>query len=307
LSLPPPHGFGDDERSRHLRNRPPADALRWVEASLRAKVRSARACRGGISSAIHVLRVEGHDGLRSVILRRYVMDELNVEEPDIAVREARTLRLLERADTPTPQLLALDATGDLAGVPSVLMTRVPGRLDWSPVDLDPWLHRLAMVLVELHDAPITAADGVQPFAPYAPESWEPPHWLSNERLWERALQVFHGPRLDLDDVFIHRDYHPGNVLWLRRQVSGVVDWQAASIGPRSVDVWHCRGNLLSRFGLDVCDRFLDVWRSASGHPYHPWAEAVMLVDAIGWLQPRRPQEQRDLELLLATRLAELGA
>ena len=35
-------------------------------------------------------------------------------------------------------------------------------------------------------------------------------------------------------------------------MSGVVDWQAASIGPPPVDVGHCRANLLT-FGRPVAD------------------------------------------------------
>jgi aminoglycoside phosphotransferase (APT) family kinase protein len=302
-----PHGCGDDARSQRLRRRPPESALMWVERSLGVSIRGVRAYRGGITSAVHGLRIEGKGGVETVVLRRYVIEELAVEEPDLAAREARVLRLLDRCDVSTPGLLAVDPTGEDAGVPSVLMTRVAGRLDWAPTELDPWLHRMATVLPAIHKAPISLRDGVQRFVPYEPESWEPPTWLRDKRLWDRALDVFHGPRLDPDDVFIHRDFHPGNVLWGRGRVEGVVDWQSASIGPRSADVWHCRGNLLGRFGLPIADRFTDVWESISGHTYHPWSETVMLVDVVSWSDERTAQELRDLEDLLARRLAELGS
>ena len=303
--LPTPHGFGDDPRSRLLRRRPPVEALDWVEREIGGVVRSVRAYRGGSSSAIHGLRVERvGGGVETVVLRRYVLEHLNLEEPDLAEREARVLGLLDACQLSTPQVLAVDPTGDDAGIPTVLMTRVPGRLDWSPADLEPWLRRLAEVLPAIHEAPI--AEGVQEFTPYAPESWDPPPWI-DAALWERAVAVLHGPSLDPDRVFIHRDYHPGNVLWRRGRVTGVVDWQAASLGPRAADVWHCRGNLLGRFGLDVADRFLELWQSVTGAGYHPWTEAVMLVDAVGWGGRRAPHEQRTLADLLARRLAELGA
>ena len=302
--LPTPHGFGTDAHSRRLRRRPPDAALQWVERSLNVSVRGVRAYKGGSSSAIHAIRVDGAGRPATVVLRRYVVERLNLEEPDLAQREAEVLGLLERCSVPTPELLACDPTGLDAGDPSVLMSRIGGRVDWSPSELDRWLYRLAEVLPSIHEAPITV--GVQDFVPYEPESWEPPRWLRDKRLWARALDVFHGPRLDPDRVFIHRDYHPGNVLWRGGRVSGVVDWQAASLGPRAADVWHCRANLLGRFGLDVADRFLHAWESITGETYHPWAEAVMLVDAIGWLRPRPRDERRTLEILLARRLAELG-
>lgn len=303
--LATPHGFGDDPRSRVLRRRPPTEALHWVERRTDARVTAVRAYKGGSSSAIHGLRLERAGGHRdTVVLRRYVLEHLNVEEPDLAEREARILGRLDACPLPTPQLLAVDPTGDDAGVPTVLMTRVPGRLDWSPTDLEPWLRRLAEVLPLIHEAPIT--EGVQQFTPYAPESWDPPAGI-DAALWERALAVFHGPRLDPDRVFLHRDYHPGNVLWRRGRVTGVVDWQAASVGPRAADVWHCRGNLIGRFGLDVADRFLAIWQAVTGCSYHPWTEAVMLVDAIGWGGRRSPHERAVLADLLARRLTELGA
>jgi len=98
-------------------------------------------------------------------------------------------------------------------------------------------------------------------------------------------------------------------------VSGVVDWQSASLGPRSVDVFHCRANLIDRFGLEVADRFVEVWEAVSGARYHPWAEVVMLVDAIGWAPEARTERARrrteralrDLEHALARSLAALGA
>lgn len=307
-SLPTPHGFTDDPRSRFLRRRPPDRALAWLEKQLGASVVAVRACRGGSSSAIHAVRVATASGRHTVVLRRYVIDELNVEEPDIAERESRVLRLLERCELETPELLAVDPTGEEAGVPTVLMARVPGRLDWSPTDMDRWLHRLAAVLPAIHHSPIDEDDGVQRFQPYEPETWDAPGWMRNPSLWDRALEVFHEPSEDPDRVFIHRDYHPGNVLWRRGQVTGVVDWQAASIGPRAADVWHCRANLLGRFSLEMADRFVLEWESLTGDTYHPWAETVMLVDAIDWMtrHDESPRVRRDLEELLARRLAELG-
>lgn len=303
----PPHGFGEDARSRWLRQRPTPAAMRWVERSLQVTVTGYRAYRGGASSSIHGVRVVDGVGRRTVVLRRYIDADVLADEPDIAAREARVLQALARAPLQTPELLAVDDTGNGAGVPALLMSRIPGRVVWSPPALEQWLHELAATLPPLHATSIADSARVQEFVAYDPPSWEPPDWFKDRRLWDRALTFFHGPRLDQDRVFIHRDYHPGNVLWLRGKVSGVVDWQAASLGPRAVDVWHCRGNLLGRFGLDVADRFVKLWEQVSGHAYNPWAETVMLVDAIGWLGPRTEGKRQLLERLLARRLAEFGA
>jgi aminoglycoside phosphotransferase (APT) family kinase protein len=302
-----PHGFGDDPRSKTLRRRPSGGVLAWAEQSLDARVVMVRALRGGSSSAVHALRVVIGGGTQSVILRSYVVPDVVEEEPDIVEREAAVLGLLDRTPLPTPQLLGADPTGSDAGVPCLLMTRLPGRVIWSPTELEPWLRNLAELLPAIHEMPLGEQDRVPEFRPYIPESWAPPPWMRRPELWDRAVEVFHGPRLDPDRVFVHRDYHPGNVLWRCHRVAGVVDWQAASRGPRSVDVFHCRGNIIDCFGLDVADRFIDIWQTVSGSTYHPWAEVVMLVDALGWRpESRTERSARDLEEALARRLAELG-
>ncbi|MEX1007899.1 MAG: aminoglycoside phosphotransferase family protein [Acidimicrobiia bacterium] len=265
-----------------------------------------RALRGGMSSAVHEIAVQLTGGaVTQVVLRRYVRPEVNLEEPDIAEREQHALQLTEATDIPTPRLLGCDPTGTDAGVPSLLMSRLPGRLVWSPTHMEVWLRRLAAVLAPIHATPLPAQHGIRPFAPYEPERWDPPPWLRRPSLWSRAVDIFHGPVLDAPNVFIHRDYHPGNVLWRRGRVAGVVDWQAASIGPASIDVGFCRLNLLRRFDFQVAARFTDLCEDLTHTRYHPWAEVVLLVDVLDSGHDTPPRDQETLEGMLARALAEL--
>lgn len=301
----PPHGFGDDERSIFLRRRPPASTLRWVEQRLGERVTRVEARRGGSSSAIHALTV----GASRVILRRYVITAVIEEEPDIIDQEVRALRVLQRSSAVTPVPIVTDEAGEHADVPALVMSCLPGRVNWAPSDMERWLHQLAEVLGPIHATPWRSEDGIRAFRPYAPERWDPPPWLRDGSIWDRAVAVFHEPPIDDATVFINRDFHPGNVLFRRGKVSGVVDWQAAAIGPPSVDVSHCRGNLIARFGLEVADRFTEIWQDVSGEHYHPWAEAAMAVDALTWHghSTRPSREREDIETSIARALAELGA
>lgn len=300
----PPHGFGDDERSVFLRRRPPASTLRWIEEQLGEPVTRVEARRGGISSAIHALTV----GDGRVVLRRYVIADVVDEEPDIVDQEVRALRVLERSSAVTPVAIVSDAAAVHADVPALVMSWLPGRVTWAPSNIEAWLRRLAEALPPIHATPWRADDGIRDFRPYMPDRWEPPPWLRDRSLWDRAVQVFHAPPADDAKVFINRDYHPGNVLFRRGKLTGVVDWQAAAIGPPSVDVSHCRRNLIRRFGLDVADRFTKLWQEVSGERYHPWAEAAMAVDALSWQVPgsRPHREREDIETSIARALAELG-
>lgn len=69
-------------------------------------------------------------------------------------------------------------------------------------------------------------NGIRDFRPYRPDRWEPPPWLRDRSIWDRAVVVFHAPPADDAKVFINRDYHLGNVLFRRGKRAGVVDWQA---------------------------------------------------------------------------------
>src|SRR5215470_7003452 len=69
----PAHGFCDDEQTRRLlRSRPPRQALAWAGACLGGPVASARALRGGMSSAVHLVTARRPSGEREqAVLRRY--------------------------------------------------------------------------------------------------------------------------------------------------------------------------------------------------------------------------------------------
>jgi aminoglycoside phosphotransferase (APT) family kinase protein len=304
LDRSPAHGFRDDEPTRRLlRSRPPRQALAWAAARLGDPVVSAGALRGGMSSAVHLVTVQRPGGRRDqAVLRRYVRPD--PDELDPAAREARALRLAGAADVPTPALLAVDPDGSQAGVPALLMTRLPGRVDWWPSDLDRWLERLAGLLPRIHGTALP--HGALPrFAPYRQEGYRPPGWARYPRIWERAVEISHGPAPDLPAVLLHRDFHPGNVLWRYGRVSGVVDWLGACSGPAAADVAHCRLNLLT-MGIEVTERLTGIWERAAGTAYHPWGDVVTVVGFLDDLRDDWGSERHLVEDMLARAVAELG-
>lgn len=267
---------------------------------------SARALRGGMSSAVQLLTVQEDDGhRRQAVLRRYVRPEHNEQEPDAAGQEARALRVAWRAGVPIPALLAVDPAGTGAGVPAVLMSRLPGRVDWWPSDMGRWLRHLAETLPVIHAAPLPSADGLRPFAPHPQASYEPPGWARYPHVWERAAQISHQPPPRLPAVLLHRDFHPGNVLWRRGTVSGVVDWQDACTGPAAADVAHCRVNLLD-LSADAARRFTSLWQRAAGATYHPWTDIVTIIGFLDDLRDDEGPGRLLIEDMLARAVAEVG-
>jgi aminoglycoside phosphotransferase (APT) family kinase protein len=232
---------------------------------------------------------------RTLVLRCYVRPELNKEEPDLAQREAAALEVAAQTDVATLDLVAVDPAGDVAGVPALLMTWLPGNVVWDPKAPMRWLARLSDVLPSIHQAD-ASAPGLGRYFNYAQDDYTPPPWSSNPTLWERAVEIFHGPILEDIRCFVHRDYHPGNVLWRRGQVTGVVDWQSACVGPPSIDIAHCRANLLG-YAPELADAYTDMTEESTGRPFHPWADIASLIGMLDGLRatPPRPSGRQAIE------------
>jgi aminoglycoside phosphotransferase (APT) family kinase protein len=301
----------DERRSHHgfelsaadealLRGPVPAQALQWVAVELgpNARVLASWPLAGGTSSAVHAVRVDtAGSRAHELVLRRFVRLDWLAEEPDTATREAEALDLLHEVDLPTPRLVAVDVDGSVAGAPSVLMTRLPGRVEWDPPVVEGFLRELAEPLPVIHSVSVAARARLPEYQPYPLRMRRPPVWASRPDVWKRAIEALEGDRPRGDErLFIHRDYHPGNVLWHDGRVSGIVDWVNASIGSPWADVGHCRVNIASELGHDAADRFLDMYRAAAGRsdeydPYWDISAAIGGLDEDADTQPSPADEQ----------------
>jgi aminoglycoside phosphotransferase (APT) family kinase protein len=261
-------------------------------------VLAAEALAGGTSSAVHAVRVDMGDARpHELVLRRFVRLDWLAEEPDLAAREAAALGLLADVDLPTPRLVAVDPDGSVAGSPSVLMTRLRGRIEWDPPTVDAFLLALAEPLPVIHSVRVSAGGVLPGYRPYPLAMHRPPRWAARPDVWECAIDLLERGGAPSDErLFVHRDYHPGNVLWEGGRVSGIVDWVNASIGSPWADVGHCRVNIASELGLKAADRFLDLYRGVSGradeyHPYWDISAAIGGLDEDADWQPSRADEE----------------
>lgn len=260
-----------------LRGEVPARALAWVEQAVGAPVVSQQALEGGMSSAVHLLTT-GAAGLDRVVLRRYVLDWVVTEEPHIPGNEALALQLV--ADNPdgipAPRLIASDPDGSQLGVPATLMTALPGSLVWDPPKRTPWLRALAELAVRIHALP--APSRLADWSPYEPYARTPPPWSEHPDAWLTAYELWDGPPPPSERVLVHRDFHPGNVLWSDGAITGVIDWVSTCAGPPEEDISHCRANLAAHHGQDWADEFLEIWQGLTGkRDYHPYWDLTSVV------------------------------
>jgi aminoglycoside phosphotransferase (APT) family kinase protein len=249
------------------RRRPTAASLAWVEAQLGAGARVVRWRRltGGLGSSVHRLTVERRGRRQAVVLRQYEGDH---ESGELVEREARALRELALTAVPAPELLAASVTGAEAdGRPSLLMTKLAGRLDLTPDDPDRWLGQMAAAAAAIHDLDLA-------FPPFEPwfriDRLRVPGTATRPALWREVHRVLQEPAPAAVPRFLHRDFQHFNLLWSRGRLRGVVDWTFASRGPAAVDVGHCRLNLAVLFSADRAERLRLAYEAETGHPLDPW-------------------------------------
>jgi aminoglycoside phosphotransferase (APT) family kinase protein len=257
----------------------PLRALDWLEDALGPGVLlSAHPLRGATSSTLFRLQTKAGPDL---VLRLFTNQDWLVEEPDAPRREAANLLKMRPYNLPVPELVALDPDGSRCGVPALVMTSLPGRVDLTPADMDGWLSQLAELLPRLHAFELTGHPWR--YAPYQDlAKLQVPGWSRFPGRWEQAIRIARRPFPDFQPTFIHRDYHPVNVLFEGSRLCGLVDWPNACAGPVGVDVAHCRLNLASMYGLAVADRFLEHCQAAMSTywQHDPFWDLMSVMDGL---------------------------
>jgi aminoglycoside phosphotransferase (APT) family kinase protein len=269
----------------------------WVARQSGAPVVRVTRLAGASSAAVHAVRLA--DGTR-LVLRRYVWRGFLDDEPIAARREVDALGFAAAHHLPAPTLVAADLTGgDIGdGIPALLMTWLPGRA--VP---DPDVGLLAQKLAAIHDTD-PAGFPYRYFAWNRDRTTGPPAGAPRPRLWERAIALWHDATPSYRPVFIHRDYHPGNVLWRRRALSGVVDWVNACRGPIGCDLATCRGNLVDLAGRAVAERFIAAYTTLTGERLDPYWEMAGILEAD--LADATPVELAQQEACLARAVAAIS-
>jgi aminoglycoside phosphotransferase (APT) family kinase protein len=257
------------------------DTQRWIESAAHGSVIDVSAVRGATSSLLHRIDVRDATGVRSLVLRRFTDREWTKRQPDIAIREAKSLQHATRAGLSVPELFAVDAKGEHCGVPATLVSMLRGNVVLEPRNYELWLDGLAAAAAQIHR--VDAAGFPWKYKRYnESERLEVPRWSSHPDAWKKAIDVVNGPQPSYRECFIHRDYHPSNVLWVNDAVSGVVDWVNGCRGPAGIDVAWCRHNLANLHSVSVADDFLAAYirRAGSDFEYDPYWDVMTVVEML---------------------------
>jgi aminoglycoside phosphotransferase (APT) family kinase protein len=235
--------------------------LAWVAAHLGSPVASATVLTGGVASEMFLLRATSG---REAVLRQLTLEPWRRFADGLLRREYAVQAMLQDTGVPAPVPIAVDPGGSESGVPSLLMSRLPGHVDLVRAD-DAFLAELAGLLVRLHRFRPPADSWPRDYQSWAFESKQVvPPWSSDDALYVDAFARLAEGRPAYRPTFLHRDYYPANVLWQDGTLTGLVDWVETSTGPADLDVAHCASNLAGLHGAQVALAFRQAYVDAGG-------------------------------------------
>jgi aminoglycoside phosphotransferase (APT) family kinase protein len=257
-----------------LRRAPAWEALATMAAAIRpgSRVRTIRRLRGGVSSGMHAVELDGPGNDRQwIVVRRYGAWRLQ-HYPRAAEQEWATLTALARVGAPTPRPVWLDAGGTLFGCPTIVTSRVPGKGLLAPRDVGGWVRQLAKAVAGIHAAPLRQDELVllvdqRDALARLLERDRPPTGLADRPLGVEVWRMLRRwwPHIEPSaPQLVHGDYWPGNTLWRYGRLTGVVDWEQVLRGDPAQDVACCRLDLSLLIGPEAADELLRAYQQASG-------------------------------------------
>ncbi|WP_326700665.1 phosphotransferase [Streptomyces sp. NBC_01754] len=263
----------------------------WVEKELSGaeRVEEVTRLRGGWTSDMRRLDIAGPAGRRSLVLRSFVKPFFVRHAEGLLTREAAVLRLLAGTDIPAAGPVAVDATARYCDHPSLLMSLLPGTVRLGHEGADRRAEALARQLHRIHRLVVPAGARPRTYQAWSsPDRVSPPQGTDRPELWQRAVDVIRREPPEYRACFLHRDFHPGNVLFTGDgedlRISGVVDWVETSWGPADLDVAHCSTALALLHGVPAGMRFADRYVAAGGELAEDHADHLYwrLLDALGF-------------------------
>ena len=247
----------------------------WAASVWLRRIIRVRPLTGGWTSTMLALTADNGE---QAVLRLMTRQPWRRHAAGLLAREAAVQQHLAGTPIPAPRSLAVDLSGDAAGAPAHLMSRLPGRLCLDSA-ADDVLAAMAQVLAEIHrfDPGRERPRDYQSWAP--PSKRVVPPWARRPTLWKRAFELLDQPSPPYAGTFLHRDFHLGNLLWSRGRISGVVDWVETSWGPADLDVAHAATYLAMLHGADAATRLTDSCGRRLDDAFRYWN----VLDIVGYL------------------------
>lgn len=291
--------FLPDSLAPHTPAPLPKQAIAWIASAFgtgaRVEVRGTLGARLTIMHAVDVIDRAGNV-LELAIRRFHDAARLKSDKGYQPRHEAIVLEFLASTTVPAPELIALDASGEHCDVPALLTTRLKGETVAPPGAPQHFVAELVDGLVKIHDLKWNPSIALPAYESYFDQSAtrcerRPPRWSLHPALWERVFEILDSLPPTTSTGFIHRDYHPAQILFDGSRLSGICDWLTACNGPYGIDLARMRINLAEGWSLELADEFRRTYQSVAGEDrVHPYWDLLDSADVLLGLPDRGPEQ-----------------
>ncbi|MBX3097157.1 MAG: phosphotransferase [Fimbriimonadaceae bacterium] len=206
---------------------------------------------GGMSCEMFLVTLDNGRRLTARFPSPYVRSILD----DPADYEARTLAAIHVAGVPVPEVIGFGKANEGR---FLLLEYVEGICTAKFANPETAVDEMAGMLAAIHSVPLDA--NLSHLLPTNRE-FRPRDEL-NETIREpeivAALQAMGEPQWD-HEVLRHGDFWPGNLLWDRDEIVGVIDWENALRGPAIADLAISRLDVAWVLGFDAMQLFTQAY------------------------------------------------
>ena len=218
------------------------------------KYKSSRILEGGVSSEVFLIAVESKKGEEKIVLRT----EGGPPAENSIKTEYLLLEKLHQTKVPCAKPIHLDHSKEILDKDFMLMTYLEGTIEIPKIKNFGFLNKMVGILKNIHNVDTK-------ILPTLPCRFDPTYdlfeFLPNARINKELKAILKGydTSYSVKPVLLHGDFWPGNILWTKDEISGVLDWEYAAIGDPVSDLAVASLELKYDYGKRGVDRFLDLY------------------------------------------------
>ena len=218
------------------------------------KYKSSRILEGGVSSEVFLIVVESKKGEEKIVLRT----EGGQPAENSIKTEYLLLEKLHQTKVPCAKPIHLDHSKEILDKDFMLMTYLEGTIEIPKIKNFGFLNKMVGILKNIHNVDTK-------ILPTLPCRFDPTYdlfeFLPNARIIKELKAILKGYDTSYSGkpVLLHGDFWPGNILWTKDEISGVLDWEYAAIGDPVSDLAVASLELKYDYGKRGVDRFLDLY------------------------------------------------
>ena len=218
------------------------------------KYKSSRILEGGVSSEVFLIIVESNKGEEKIVLRT----EGGQPAENSIKTEYLLLEKLHQTKVPCAKPIHLDHSKEILDKDFMLMTYLEGTIEIPKIKNFGFLNKMVGILKNIHNVDTK-------ILPTLPCRFDPTYdlfeFLPNAKINKELKAILKGYDTSYSGkpVLLHGDFWPGNILWTKDEISGVLDWEYAAIGDPVSDLAVASLELKYDYGKRGVDRFLDLY------------------------------------------------